>query len=245
MLLALALVVCAAFAARLIYRYDLYDREPWYVVVGVMAVAAAVMTVVGPAEDHAIRWIGGGQPTAADMAVVAAVVEELARLVIVLALAFLLPKYFNDPMDGLIYGSVVGIGMALEEATVAAARGVTGSVLSTLGAEVVRIFGHLLMGGITGFGVGMIRRRGGGRSWIGIAAACVAVAVAVHFCWDYLALSGAMYFDAEPWIVPASIGLMVVSMGVYGALVVVGSRSSRAVFAPGSPVRVWGRSRGR
>jgi RsiW-degrading membrane proteinase PrsW (M82 family) len=193
-------------------------------------------------EDRAIAWIGGGRAPAAQIAAIAAGVEELARLAIVLALACGLPRHFNDPMDGLVYGSLAAIGMALEETTVAVARESTLPLGEVLPVEIVRLFGHTVMGGITGFGVGMVRRHGRGRSWIWIAAGSMLAGMAIHFLWDYVALAGAMYVGAETWTVPASIALMAVSIVLYGVLVILGSRSSRAVFDPKSSARVWRRA---
>jgi hypothetical protein len=65
--------------------------------------------------------------------------------------------------------------------------------------------------------------------------------VTIHFLWDVVALTNAMHPGWEAQATAASLALMVVSMGLYGGLVVVGSRSSRAVFAPGSPARLWRR----
>jgi RsiW-degrading membrane proteinase PrsW (M82 family) len=239
MLTPIAIVACAAVAAALIYRYDLYDREPWYVVGAVMLAGAVVMAWLGGVEDDVIRWVGGGQPSTARIALVAAGLEEISRLAIVLAFAFLAPRYFNDPMDGLVYGSVVGLGMALEESMAVLAREAGAPVAPLLSGEIVRLFAHLIMGGITGFGIGMIRRHGGGRPWIPIAAGCLLVGTLIHFLWDYVALVSATQVGAERWAVPASVAVMVASIVVFGLLVVAGSRQSRAVFAPESAARVW------
>jgi RsiW-degrading membrane proteinase PrsW (M82 family) len=230
MLLAVALVVAAALAARLVRRYDLYDREPWWVITLVIAAGAAAMWGLGAAEDRVIRLVGRGQPSAADIAMVAAVLEELARLAIVIAVALLLPRHFNDPMDGLIYGSTAGIGMALEETTVYLAREAGAPLAATLPVELVRLFAHIVMGGIAGFGVGLLERHAPDRPWMPLALGCLAAAVAIHFGWDYLALTSAMHGDA-PWIVAAIIALLLATMAIYGALVVAGSRSSRERFA--------------
>jgi len=107
--------------------------------------------------------------------------------------------------------------------------------------ELVRLFGHLIMGGITGFGVGMIHRHPPGRSWIPIAVACLGTGITIHFLWDLAALRSAMSGGIATGPIAASIALIVSSTVLYGALVVAGSNWSRAVFAPGSPDRVWRR----
>lgn len=239
MVLYLALAIAALGAARLVARYDLYDREPWPLIVAVIAAGAASMALAGPMEDHLIRTVGAGLPTAAHIAGVAAAVEEGSRFAIVLALAWLVPRHFNDPMDGLIYGSSVGIGMAVEETTVYLAREAAAPLAATLPVELVRLFGHIIMGGITGFGVGMIRRHGARRRWPAVAAACLLTGALIHFLWDYVALTSAIRPGWQAQATAASVALMLVSLAVYGRLVVVGSRASRNVFKPGRASSRW------
>lgn len=239
MALYLTLAVAAVLAARLVVRYDLYDREPWPVLAGVIAAGGLAMAAAGPLEDALIRWVGGGRPTAALIAVIAAAVEEGLRFVIVLGLALATPRYFNDPMDGLIYGSAAGIGMALEETAMYMAAAPTGQLAGALPVESVRLFGHVVMGGVTGFGIGLIHCRRAGRVWARLAAGCLGIGVFMHFVWDYVAISSVL---REGWAATAatlSIALVVVSTALYGVLVIAGSKLSREVFAPGSPARVW------
>jgi RsiW-degrading membrane proteinase PrsW (M82 family) len=235
-----ALFAAAGAMAWLIKRYDLYDREPWFVSTPVMVAGAAAMAALGPAEDAAIQLIGRGQPSIPHIALVAASFEESARLLIVLGVAVVAPRYFNDPMDGLIYGSLVGLGMALEEAIHWTAIG-GGTFASVLPVEIVRLFGHVLMGGITGFGVGLMHRHGGGRAWIPVSIGCLLAGTSLHYAWDYVALASALSVDAS-WAVVASMGLMLAALAGYGLLIVIGSAWSRQRFAPGSSARVWRRS---
>lgn len=45
MLVYLTLGLCAVFAAALVWRYDLYEREPWYMVL--LAVASGIGAMEG------------------------------------------------------------------------------------------------------------------------------------------------------------------------------------------------------
>jgi RsiW-degrading membrane proteinase PrsW (M82 family) len=238
MLLFLALIASALVAVRLVSRYDLYDREPWYVTAAVVGLGAAAMAGAGPVEDQLILRVGGGRASPAHIAAVAAVVEELARFAIVLGLAWTVPRHFNDPIDGLIYGSSAGIGMALEETTVYLAREAGAPLSATLPVEMVRLFGHVVMGGITGFGLGMIHCRRTRRAWVAIAALCLVAGVTIHFLWDWVALLGVIRAGWEQQAVLWSLALTIGSTGLYGFLVVAGSRASRAVFAPGGDAPV-------
>jgi RsiW-degrading membrane proteinase PrsW (M82 family) len=235
MALFLSLIVAAAIVARLVARYDLYDREPWHVTAAVIVAGGMAMAVAGPIEDWAIGVTGAGNPSVVLIAGVAAIVEETWRFVIVAALARLLPRHFNDPMDGLIYGSSAGIGMALEETAAQLARESSAPLAGTVAVEAVRLFGHVIMGGITGFGLGVIYCRPPKRAWRTIAIGCLAAGVMIHFLWDYAALAAVMYAGWEAVGTIGSIGLTIVATGLYGALVIAGSRASRAAFAAPAP----------
>jgi RsiW-degrading membrane proteinase PrsW (M82 family) len=235
MAVSLSLIVAAAIVARLVARYDLYDREPWHVTAAVIVAGGMAMASAGPIEDRVIGVIGAGNPSAALIAGVAAIVEELWRFVIVVALARLAPRHFNDPMDGLIYGSSAGIGMALEETAAHLARVSSAPLAGTVAIEAVRLFGHVVMGGITGFGLGMMHCRPPKRAWGAIAIGCLAAGVMIHFLWDYVALAAAMYAGWEERGRIGSIVLTIVATGLYGALVIAGSRASRAAFAAPAP----------
>jgi len=232
MVLYATLGVCGLGAALLVYRYDLYDREPWPLLLLAIALGAAAMPMAGIAED---RVLAGARITGpAAVAALAALIEELARLAVVALLALAARRAFNDPMDGLVYGSMVGLGMAIEE-SVFYLGGSPARVLPP--EELVRIAGHLVMGGVGGFGVGMAR--------LGMAGAPLAVAAGLgaasllHFGWDWLTLgAGPRGLSARETVL--GVGLMLGGMGVYGTLVTIGSRWSQVRFAPGFPRSLWG-----
>ncbi len=47
MLLYVTLALCALLAGLLVYRYDMYDREPWYMMVTAIVVGATAMWGTG------------------------------------------------------------------------------------------------------------------------------------------------------------------------------------------------------
>ena len=165
------------------------------------------------------------------VAAVAATHEELARLLIVAALALLVRRQFNDPMDGLIYGSIVGLGMAIEESIFYLELwGVEGPLPPAT--EPVRFCGHLIMGGITGYAVGLARM--GLPRWGLVLAGCLAFSMALHFLWDWLAFAAQQVGFMAPWQTAAAIGLMLGGIAFYGRLVVCGCGHSQRVFSPGA-----------
>ncbi len=222
--------VCAVGAAVLVYRYDLYDREPFSLLALSVGMGAAGMACAGWLEAVTFRGLDTASITT--LALLAASYEETLKLVTVVALA-VMARSFNDPMDGLIYGSMAGLGAALEEgiAVLRAAPG-SGGVLPP--EELVRLSGHLVMGGIGGFGVGCLVYRDG--RWPRAVAASFLAALLLHFGWDLAAL----HAETVPGVdrdALLSAALMLAGFLLYGRLVVLGSRWSQQVFAPGAPRR--------
>ena len=157
MALYVALGLCALLVALLVYRYDLYEREPWHMIVLAVVLGALGMRLIGAIELFTLVLVDSYVAVAA----LAALHEEAARLVIVLAIAFVFPRQFNDPMDGIVYGSMVGLGMALEESIYMLGLLEAPDVL-LLPVELVRLLGHLVMAGIVGFAIGLARAFPGG-----------------------------------------------------------------------------------
>jgi RsiW-degrading membrane proteinase PrsW (M82 family) len=233
-----AYAACAAAAALLVYRYDLYDREPWYLLLATALAGAVVMHLAGGLEDAAIAAIAAGNTSPYVPALIAASFEEASRLLVVVAVAVAVPRIFNDPMDGLVYGAMAGIGMALEETW---AIGWQAGAASLSPVEIVRLSGHLTMGGITGFGVGLINRPGGARRrWILPLAVCVVGSILLHFLWDVAAVAQDLSGGLARWPALAGSGVMLAGMGVFGALVAAGATMSHDTMAPTTDITRWG-----
>lgn len=230
----------------MVYRYDMYDKEPWYLLLLSMALGYGVFSGIGYLEDFSNSRLGfyGAEQNTAGQAAVAATHEELAKLLVVVAIALVFRKHFNDPIDGLIYGGFVGLGMAIEESIFYMQVGGEAPGLAFLGQEVIRIALHVLMGGMSGFGIGLVMERSKLKGWLAAAiAGFFAASMTIHFLWDYLCgiptASGAVTPDMEMFLRVASVALMVTAMGVFAAAVVIGSRMSRNRFSPDSERRVW------
>jgi len=237
MLLYLTVVFLAVIAGLLVYRYDLYDKEPWWMLLIAAAAGAAMMWANGHLQLAFLGLLGIEWSDHVPRAAIAAVCEESERLIIVLAIAILFRRHFNDPIDGLIYGSIVGLGMAAEESWFfLSSREAAGPLLPP--AELVRLCGHLVMGGVTCFALGMWRMQM--KRWHVVMLACVFGSMTMHFLWDWLAFSVRGNESMPLWKTLASIIVMLSGMLAYGMLVVVGSDWSRKVFAPHTPAQLWG-----
>ncbi len=232
MLLYGTLALCALVLAVIVYRYDLYDREPLLLLALAATLGMAGMHVAGMAQVYFLLRAGDdGINSHWLISALAASHEELAKALVVLVIGLAFKRIFDDPMDGLIYGSFAGIGAAVEESIAAVSQLHPGEGLPP--AEVLRITGHLVMGGIGGFGLGFLWR---GWWWPAAAAVSLAAAMALHFGWDMVAVpandTGEMSVTQRLF----ALGVMLTGLGCYAALVHLGSAMSRARYAGGRPV---------
>ena len=228
-------ILCAAGLSAMVYRYDMYEREPWYMLALAIGLGAAMGQGVGYLEDQTIRAMGEFGESTAGSAMIASTHEESAKLIGVLLIALLFRKQFNDPMDGLIYGSFIGLGMAVNESIVYLS--IDASRSGAGGREAVRLILHLLMGGLGGFALGMARYRM--RFWPAALALFFGCALGIHFCWDAII---PLQTDDEimaGYQQACAVALMLGSIGLYGTLVTVASRWSREKFGGDSAKRLW------
>jgi len=138
------------FLAWFIYTRDRYDREPRRLIVKTFLVGAVLVVPVIVAELVGSLII----PASDDLFVlflhfliVVALVEESSKYLAVHTSAYDSPE-FNEPMDGLVYGAIAGLGFAAPENLLyvlsrGAALGVIRAVLS--------VPGHALWGSTIGY----------------------------------------------------------------------------------------------
>lgn len=238
MILYLTLASCAFLAGWLVYRYDMYEREPWYMLLFAVALGAGAMYLNGyfKVEDRFLLLLLGW-PVEVGSAFVAAVTEECLRLLLVMALAIFVRSQFNDPMDGIIYGCLIGLGMAIEE-SVSFLRENNADPSYLPPNEILRLIGHLIMGGITGFAVGMFRMRM--KRWAAALAGCLLFSMLLHFAWDIIAFKTIAAGGSPLSVRLITVLLMLTGMGFFGYLVVLASEWSRQEFAPDQKHRLWG-----
>ena len=225
--------ICALAIVVMIYRYDLYDKEPWYMAVIAVVLGAAMMWAMGPLEMFTIRALGDLGTSNLAIALIAATHEGLGKFIVVLLIAVVCCGVFNDPADGIIYGSLVGLGAGIMESV--AELGLMSGQALLPGAEIVRLLGHAVFGGITGFGLGAMVT--GSRRWPLIALGTLLAAMALHATWDLLALTQTRTHSGHGLIAAA---VLVGGLLLFGALVVRAARESRQHFRPARHNRLFG-----
>lgn len=121
LLLSLAAAIIPTFLYVLLFYWaDRYEREPiWLTVVafGWGAIPAVVVSLIG---ELVLGWQWIDAPdsiTGAIMegAVIAPVVEELAKGLALLLIFLLLRHEFDGVLDGIVYGALIGFGFAMTE----------------------------------------------------------------------------------------------------------------------------------
>ncbi|MBY0312411.1 MAG: PrsW family intramembrane metalloprotease [Phycisphaerales bacterium] len=229
----ITLAICGVFCVWLIRRYDLHDREPWWAVLVAIAFGAGMMFLAGKAQVWVLSQ--GGHWVASNfnlsMAVCAGTIEEICKALVVLGIALVFGRVFNDPLDGLIFGALAGLGAAMEESVVYLMAGAKSGMLP--GTEPVRLLGHLVMGGISCFGFGCLAS-GVARAerlawwWLPIG---MGVGIGLHVVWDIVAFDVGDRGAMSTGHTIASIAMMLFGFVAFGLLVVVGQRRSAGVFA--------------
>lgn len=228
--LVVTLGLCTFAAAALVWRYDLYDKEPWWALLAAAGAGAVGMWGAGVCQEGLARWVGA-EPTR--FALVAAVSEEAVKLAVVVGIARWLRRAFNDPVDGVIYGSVVGFGCAFIESVAYYVHPVARPWQPPV--EVIRVMGHLIFGGLGGMGVGLVaasavpRRRAWGWLFVGFGAA-----VGLHFAWDVQAARTLMRHGPTAADRVIQVGLMLTGMIAYFVALRRAWEAARERFAAGS-----------
>jgi RsiW-degrading membrane proteinase PrsW (M82 family) len=223
------LAACGLAIGLIVLRYDLYQREPWYFVLGALFLGAASMWLAGQIEIGIIRAASaqGLNLKNVALAAMAGSTEEFAKFAVVVFFWAVLSRHFNDPLDGLIYGSFAGLGAALEESVFVLSRSHINGYLPPT--EPVRLCGHLVMGGIGAFGLGLLTIRS--RWTVPVIVLALISAAALHMAWDIAAFSASDRYRVgarlEGWHTAIPIALMLTGMVTYRRLAALGARLTR------------------
>jgi len=231
------LALCTIGLGLIVYRYDMYEREPWYMLLLALIAGMFSCLLIGYFEDYLFGILMLGEHQLGQQALLVAVSEELIKLLVVIGIAVVFRSQFNDPIDGLIYGAFVGLGFGLEESLFYLGLDSANLRLDRFGEVPVRLLLHLLFGGLGGFAIGLGRT---GVRWPLVFGLCLGTAITIHALWDYWL--GLRINDPLPdvWQQLIAISLMGTLTLAFGILVVLGVRWSRQKFVPKRSKRLWG-----
>jgi RsiW-degrading membrane proteinase PrsW (M82 family) len=180
----LELVVIAiapiVFLAWYMYTRDRYEREPRRLIVKTFVLGAVLVVPVIFAEVIGSLIL----PSSPDplvlflhFLVVVAFVEESSKYLAV-RLSVYNSREFNEPMDGLVYGAIAGLGFAAPENLLYVLS--RGAVLGIVRA-ILSVPGHALWGSIIGYYLARHKlKTGRGSSLVGLCLATI-----LHTAFDY------------------------------------------------------------
>ena len=189
-----------------VWWFDRYDREPLHLVAGVFLWGALIAPVLSVVVGSFLAAVLHLAPAVA-LGVLGPVVEEVMKAA-GLALVVLLSREFDNPTDGLVYGTAVGLGFGATENMIYAAAGLgvvggaeTASLVLARTAMCAGI--HALSSAALGGCLGFATLAGDRRRRVAWAAAGLAAAVALHATWNLTVVGAAAAAEArvpELWI---------------------------------------------
>jgi RsiW-degrading membrane proteinase PrsW (M82 family) len=165
----LGAVIPSLFYVSFVWWLDRYEKEPvWLLTLAFLwgAVPAAILSVVLELiVDASILAVSGESVvgTLASVSVNAPLVEESAKGVALLGLWLLFRREFDDVLDGIVYGAMIGFGFALSENLFAyflpilSEEGLQAGLTNIFLRTVVFGFNHAFWSGIIGAAVGYAR----------------------------------------------------------------------------------------
>jgi RsiW-degrading membrane proteinase PrsW (M82 family) len=183
-----------------VYRLDLFEREPMTMVGAAFAWGGLVATSLALSGNQALFDLASklGSPELAGRwgpALAAPPVEETLKVLGVVILVLIARDQFDTPLDGMVYGALVGLGFQVVENFIYCMNAIElaggdREVVPVLGIFLVRslvgLWSHATYTAIAGYGVGYFasRRDRSLAARTGAAALAFAVAFAAHFVWN-------------------------------------------------------------
>jgi len=117
----LGALIPTAFYVLFVWWLDRYEKEPlWLLSLAFLwgAVPAAVLSVILEISFDALVQAIGGEgllPSLVSVSVGAPLIEESAKGLALIGLVLIFHREFDDVLDGIVYGAMIGFGFALTE----------------------------------------------------------------------------------------------------------------------------------
>ena len=193
----LAAAIPTALYALLVWRLDYYEREPLELLLAAFAwgaIPAAIgAAIVGGFLSIPLEALPERYYSIASASLIAPPVEELVKGLALAGLYLLARQEFDDVLDGIVYGSLVGFGFAMSENVLyfMSNRGSLSEWATVVfGRAIAFGFNHAMFTSFTGVGFGLARgissRR---RRYLTIGLGLLA-AMTAHFMHNFLLSTG-------------------------------------------------------
>jgi RsiW-degrading membrane proteinase PrsW (M82 family) len=191
----IAAIFAALFFVSIVWQVDVYEEEPWRLIERTFfwgAVPAVMLAMIGELVlDGSARFLVGSTQTKwIEAGLVAPVVEELCKGVVLVNLLRRHSEEFDGMLDGLLYGALVGLGFSMTENItyyLAAEPGHLNALITVRGV----LFGmnHACFSACFGFGLGLAAdaTTPGLRRWAPIAG--LVAGVGLHMANNFIAMT--------------------------------------------------------
>lgn len=162
----LAAIVPTLFYVGLVYWIDRYEKEPWWLLISAFLWGAIPSIIIAYIANTIfsipIYAIAGDKGDAWAASLVAPPIEESIKGFALLMILFLWRDEIDSPLDGIIYGALIGIGFAMVENVFYFLGTFAESGLEAWGFNIFLrsiLFGlnHALFTSMTGLGIGIAR----------------------------------------------------------------------------------------
>lgn len=168
---------------------DRWEPEPKGLVAFALAWGAVASVALALMVDLVVGVLLPRMPEALSAVVQAPIVEEIAKGAGVLLLVVAARRAFDGPVDGVVYGALIGAGFAFTENILYFADSlITGGVESAAYTFFLRgvlsPFAHVMFTAVTGYAVGRAARAGARGAPLGPWAFGVLGAIALHALWN-------------------------------------------------------------
>ena len=180
----------------LVLQLDRYEHEPWQALLAAFLWGALVATFIAAIFNDLIgsivtQIVGDQLGDMLTTSAVAPIVEETAKGFALLLLYWMLRHEFDNVLDGIVYGSLVGIGFAMTENILYFGRTLQENGPIGLGVLFyLRVmlggFGHALYTGTIGAGLGFARETH--RRWLVpiLIPGAYILGILQHAAWNFL-----------------------------------------------------------
>jgi protease PrsW len=209
-----AAVVPAVLYSWIVLRLDRYETEPRRVILGTFgwgAVGAILFSVIAELifAGILVTTISPEATSVLTVAVGAPLIEEFFKGIAILVLLRRFREEFDNVLDGLVYGALIGLGFAMTEnilyfGAAYIEEGISGLGELFVARSIIDGFGHALYTGTFGAAVGWARERHGDRRGaVAVPLLGFALAVVQHMLWNggTIVIAGLQGEDATIWSV--------------------------------------------
>ena len=197
-----------------VHHIDRWEPEPRRLIIFALAWGAIAAVGLTLLADIGITLMLGPRPDEVSAVFQAPIVEEITKCFGVFLVYVIARRSFDGPVDGVVYGALVGAGFAFtENIQYFAVSLIEGGGAELTATFVVRAlmspFAHAMFTALTGYAIGRVARRGGSAA-SAFGAGCFGLigAIALHAFWNGSAVYAdfwAMYVTLQ---VPLFIGFI-------------------------------------